>query len=230
MLLNDLKIEYSEIGETDIASQLKFVRRLVSSNDLDIIDFHYSLLKNRNNERFYQSIRSAFKKRKNEGSGFLLKKLDTEKNIELLGDVIQILGTMKCKDVLPYIYNFIKKDQIELRYKSIIVLGWIGNEKEIDLLSEILSNDKEASIRGYAATAMRQIWYRLPQEKSKILKILKDRLIIDENEKVISFILLCLQEIAPINLGIKEDSATFKHQSIGSIKGKSYQSTYNYLI
>ena len=62
---------------------MDFIGKLNSSNDNETLEFHYSLLKNKDNSDLYYRIRAGFKKRGKRNrkivKSFLLKKLESEK-------------------------------------------------------------------------------------------------------------------------------------------------------
>lgn len=92
----------------------------------------------------------------------------------------------------------------DLRYRSIIVLGWVGNQKDIIILNDRLLNDPDGQLRGYAATAMRQIWFNHPKTKDGILHYLKEAIVKEEDERALEGIIITAQELLKKKLGLKE--------------------------
>ena len=111
----------------------------------------------------------------------------------------------QCKDVLPYVYQYILDADEELRYRAIIALGWIGNEEDFDKLKERVENETNISNKGYALSAMRQMFFRFPQLKNKILNIYCHEMTITNNNDIILIIGLCVQDLLRKKLNIKED-------------------------
>ena len=110
---------------------------LSSSNSTEMLNYHYSLFKIKEDAVLYMRIRSSFEERPKEIiEPFLLNKLDEEKDISLKADVIQLLGSIKSTKILPFIYKNITSPIRDIRYRCIIVLGWVGNSKDLPLLNE----------------------------------------------------------------------------------------------
>lgn len=107
--VEQLKKEFSVIeknkDEVTLIRQVDgFIEKLLSCNDSDSLDFHYSLLKNKENHYLYTSIRNAFKKRdKNIIEPFLLNKIQEETDNYLKADAIQLLGNIRSPKILPYV-------------------------------------------------------------------------------------------------------------------------------
>ena len=61
---------------------------------------------------------------------------------------------------MEYVRKFANTDDNLLREAAIIVLGWIGNEKDIPLLGEHLLNDTNTKCRAWSATTFMQMYFR----------------------------------------------------------------------
>lgn len=72
-------------------------------------------------------------------------------------DIIETLDHLRSKYGKTLSLQNISKANRDLRYRSIIVLGWVGDQEDIAILSERLLSDNDVQLRGYAATALRQI-------------------------------------------------------------------------
>ena len=143
MIIEELKKEYQEAKE--LPSQLNFIEKLLESNDKDIMEYHYSLLKYRETDFFYL-LRAKFKKRGDVGAQFLLEKLQQEKNNTLKEEALFILGLLRknlnSEEIKILKFNasqfILEKENYLRQYYGIIVLGWIGNEEEIKILENEL--------------------------------------------------------------------------------------------
>lgn len=206
MTLHDIKANYDDVRRSDfVGDYLAFKLKLMSEDAPDIVEFHYNLLGDQSNFRLYQILRAAFVERGQSVEPFLLEKLHTEHRPELKLDVIQLLGTLGSIEVLPIVQKLLNSGNEDERYRSCIVLGWIGGNDDLDRISKMLLNDSSAQLRGYAATALRQIWHRLPALKSKILKVLILALAQEMDELAISLIVVSLQTILGKYFGIREN-------------------------
>lgn len=225
-----LEKQYNKCVLDDNADDIfDFIDMLMEDNSDEVLEFHYSLLSSENDSDLYKHIRISFKKRKESGKVFLLKKLNEERNEKLIAESLHILGNMRCQDVLEYCYKYINHREKDLRYRSIIVLGWVGEDKDIDLLEDHLYSEQETNLTGYCATAMRQIWFRIPETKDKILKIYKEALEKITNQEVWPYILICLQDLLKMKLGIKEDAASMHFKGdIAAIKEKTIKKIDKY--
>ena len=123
----------------------------------------------------------------------------------LKADALQILGGLKIEEALPYAREFIRSDSRDFRYRGIIVTGWIGHENDIPLLTERLANEPDIELRGYAATALRQLWFRLPDTKDEIVAILYKALHTENEEFVLECIIIVLQDLLKKKFGLREN-------------------------
>jgi len=192
-------------ASTDYDQHQKFIKQLLSSDAPEIIAYHFSLLKRRENWDLYQDIRYAFRKRGAVAERFLVDKMKTESDPELQADALQILGGLRSKEVLPLARHFVSHQDPDLRYRACIVLGWVGTEDDIDILGNLLLNDSKGLIRGYAATALRQLWRRLPEAKPQILVNLKKALESEIDAEALPLIIVSLQSIMNKGFGLKEN-------------------------
>lgn len=193
-----------EIGSFDAI--MDFTDKLNIKNDNDTLEFHYSLLKDKESLDLYYDVRAAFMDRNKETvKPFLLNKLKAEKDDELRADALQIAGTLKIEDALPYAREFIKSDIRDFRYRGIIVTGWLGNKSDISLLADRLFNEPDIQLRGYAATALRQLWSRLPETKDEIVKLLHKALSTEEEELATQLIIIVLQDLLKKKFGLREN-------------------------
>ncbi|RWX00575.1 hypothetical protein [Flavobacterium cerinum] len=80
----------------------------------------------------------------------------------------------------------------------------IGTKIDLKVLNERLLNDPDPQLRGYAATAMRQIWFKHPKSKDEILKHIKKAIPEEKKEKALEGMIITVQELLKKKLGLKE--------------------------
>lgn len=117
---------------------MDFIKELQTNVTEEKISFYFNLLKDERNVYLFLTLRAFFDKYGKQGESFLLNflsKNDTA-DTKLISDAIMILSShnYQCKAVLPYIYRYLTSVDEELRYKSIIALGWIGEENDFSKL------------------------------------------------------------------------------------------------
>ena len=193
-------------GTTSYTQHQKFIKQLLFSNESSIIAYHFGLLKRRENWDLYQSVRYAFLKRGLVAERFLIDRIKHENDPELQADALQLLGGLRSKEALPLARDFVTHPDSDHRYRGCFVLGWVGTAEDIDLLGKLIFNDSHPLVRGTAATAQRQIWYRLPETKPKLLAYLQHALKSEEDQEVLSAIIITLQTLLKKNLGLRENS------------------------
>ena len=183
----------------------KISNLLISSNDKEMLEFHYSLLKIKDDAVLYYEIRTAFEERPKEIiEPFLLDKLKTEQDMSLKGDIIQLLGGIGSFEILPYVKSNIKSEIRDIRYRCIIVLGWLGNKNDLPILNERLVNEPNDELRGYAATAMRQIWFKKRATSEDILPYLYSAIVNENSEETLSMIIIVIQDLLKRKFGLQE--------------------------
>lgn len=181
------------------------IKQLLEYDNDTYYQIHIDFISKEREGIFHERLCRGFAKRSEKAANFLLKKITTQKIEDiLLADIIQILGLMKFHKILPYIPKLIEnKDEI-VRYKCIIVLGWLGEKNEIDLLLDVLTSNDVSYIRGFSATAMRQIWFNHPEYKEYIIKILFKQINLEKNELVLAMMIITLQDVINYNFGLNE--------------------------
>lgn len=83
-------------------------------------------------------------------------------------------------------------------------LGGVGDKNEIDILLNILKSNDIAYIRGFSATAIRQIWFNHPEHKEYIIKNLSNQIDFEKDEFVLAMIIITLQDVMNYRFGLKE--------------------------
>lgn len=189
-----------------------FKEKLLSSDKNDFLEFHYAIIQDQSlPENVRGTLKSFFyseavnKRNKEIVGDFLYGKYSKGiDDLNLKADVIQLLGNLRDKHAKQVALENITIRKGDLRYRSIIVLGWVGDINDLEILNDRLVNDPDPQLRGYAATAMRQIWFNHPKAKNIILKFLKKAIEQEENEKALEGIIITTQELLKKKLGLKE--------------------------
>ncbi|SHG09653.1 HEAT repeat domain-containing protein [Pedobacter caeni] len=204
--------EALKIAENPYDTIFDFKEELLSSDSPEFLDFHYRILQDKAlSAQLRSTIKSFFfaeavnNRNKEVVSNFLYQKYSNGiEDISVRADVIQLLGNLKSKHAKEVALENINLPKADLRYRSIIVLGWIGSTAELKVLNERLLNDPDPQLRGYSATAMRQIWFNHPKSKENILKHIKEAIPGEKEEKALEGMIITVQDLLKKKLGLKE--------------------------
>ncbi|SMB87956.1 hypothetical protein SAMN05660772_02782 [Pasteurella testudinis DSM 23072] len=223
--MDNLIKEFNKIKKTDsFEVHHNYIKKLLSHENEAIYKIHYNFINDRKNTILHERICRAFAKRSEKAGSFLLEKaLDKNTNNASIADIIQILGLMKFHKLISYIPYFLSYSDETIRYKCIIVLGWLGGKKEVSILNNILSPQSQEVdyIRGYSATAMRQIWFNHLELKEYILSLLFENLKNESSQLVNAMIIITIQDILDKKLGLKENDLGEISGDISKSKTKS---------
>lgn len=184
-----------------------FKKILLESDDNDVLEFHYSLLSRIDDAYLYRDILTFFSERKNKikVADFLyIKYKSNSLNNKLRADIIETLGVLNTPMSRQVAIENINNNSYEIRYKSIIALGWTGIIEDIKMLNERMINDMEGKLREYSATAMRQIWYRHPESKEIITNYIYQAVQSENNEDALIGMIVTIQDLYKKKFGIKE--------------------------
>ena len=184
-----------------------FKNELLSSDEDEVLEFHFEILKDQNDEYLRRDLFAFFSERKDKDRAdeFLYKKYkEGIEDISLRADTIQIMGHLRGKHTKEVVLENISISEGDLRYRSIIVLGWVGSKTDLKVLNERLLTDPAPQLRGYAATAMRQIWFNHPKSKDEILKYIKKAIPEENEKKALEGMIITAQELLKKKLGLKE--------------------------
>lgn len=211
--IDTLKADYFKYKEEDslLKNIFKLKEKLLSSDSEDFLQFHYEIsndssvkdgIRNMIRSSFYSDIEN--KRDKDKVSLFLYKKynnsvLDKEKS-----SILKILGHLKTSIAKQIAEKEINSFSFDLRYSSIIVLGWIGTPEDILLLNNQMLLDSSPTLRGYSATAMRQIWFNYPETGRDISDYIYNAVKKEKSEEALMSMLVSVQEILCKKFGIKE--------------------------
>jgi hypothetical protein len=206
MNVEELKKEYKRVNDIgdNISEILKLKKMLLSTNEPDILEFHYELLRQRTNIKLYLHVRAAFMDRP-AIEGFLIDKSKIEKDEEMQADILQILGTIKSLQAAIMAREYLNHENEYHREVASFVLGWVGNKNDIQILNQHMLNEKSALLRITAASAHRQIAFRMPELKMDIIASLKQGFENEKDDEVIPWIIIMIETILIKRLGIRED-------------------------
>lgn len=200
--------EGQHLSESEqVKRNMNFIKILLSDNSPNIVNYHYELLRRREYKDLFYDIRAALKKRPNIGE-FLLIKLKTENDERMQADILQLLGGVKSPHAAKLARDYINHKNEYHREVASFVLGWVGNKDDIQILNEHMLNEKTPLLRITAASAHRQIAWRMPELKMDIIKSLKQGFEHEKDNEVIPWIIIMIETIMVKRLGIRED----KHQ------------------
>jgi hypothetical protein len=153
-----------ETAQNDEDEQMEFVWEIMAS---PYTEYYYSLATDKNiSKEFRFDLWSRFAGQRENDAEFLLSKLDNNEDREFHPDILFCLGKLadgqkiEKERTLAYARKFADADDDRLRDRAIIVLGWIGSEKEIPLLGWHLLNDTNDKYRVWSATAFMQMYFR----------------------------------------------------------------------
>lgn len=174
----DLQKAYLDLEKESFPSskRIKFAADLGSSQE---IAYHYELICKDWNEGRNLHLEGSFDRHGRDGLEFLFNQLDEvkdEKQSVLTAYLIaEILSKSKhrdfywslCDRLIPILISFLDLKNPILRQKVIIALGWVGTEKEIDLLTRQMLDDGDALCRAWSATSLMQLSFH--RGKSEII-------------------------------------------------------------
>ncbi len=208
-ILQNAQDKYKKMLRDDdwLSMYFEFEKQLLSSDNDIYLEFHYEILSKREKEGLHQYIKACFAQRKNKKRviEFLLKKYNNHiKDSLLKADIIEILGHLRAKEVLLLAKENITSSNPDIRYRCIIVLGWVGTLKTLPVLNERMLNDNDGQLRGYAATAMRQIWFNHSKTKEQITAFISNAILTETDEKALTGMIITIQDLYRKKLGLKE--------------------------
>jgi len=229
--VEQLREIYERVWREDASQeeQREFIGALLEQHDRDTLDFHFGLLRDDRHFSFYCAIRAAFEKRGPVAEPFLIERFQVEQEPRLRGDALQLLGHMRSKRARGLATQVITADVAGLRYCAVIVLGWVGTVRDMEtVLRDRLLHDPSPFVRGNAATAFRQVWYRIPRAKDSAIGILGEALEAleaEEDEDPIGSIVVTLQTIMKRRFGLREvDDEPDIVGDVGAAKARALRS------
>ena len=206
MDVEDLEQKYRAAERSDDSRRhRRFCKLLLSSDDPEIVDYHFHLLKRRDNWDLYLEIRAAFEERGSEVEKYLIERLDAEQDPALQSDALHLLGMMDSAAARPAARRFIQHPGPELREVACYVLGWVGTPEDVEVLHDRLVNDVEPEIRSTAASAHSQLAERRPEATERVVDSLKRALTKEQDEIVAGWIIIALQDVTGLDFGLEEE-------------------------
>ena len=231
--LFEFKNWLKEIAEKKLEDEShKFVWELMKS---PYVEFHYELLKDGNiSESFRQILSSRFDEHGVEGEDFLISKLDSNQDIEFQATIIFLLGKINKKHkskILDYARKFTESENDDKRDRAIIVLGWIGTIKDVEIFGQHLLEDENSKCRAWSASSFMQMWFKNESEtiKKKAFESYKLALTKESDPFVISVMLSAIRVMGKIKLGISQtslDELDFEKIEFSKIKAIRFLDKY----
>lgn len=208
--LNEVTTAYSELQAFSPADEavlikagFRFEKLLLSSNEIDFLNLHYSLLRGAKFDRIRFILRKAFVSRP-EVDEYLFEKIQTENDLACIADIIHILGRKRSSHVIGLARINIDRNSDYLKEVCLYVLGWVGEEKDIATMEDQLLHATPERLRITAGSALRQVYIRHQDLKLIILRVLKTAFYAEIDRSVRSRIMELIGSIAVKNLGMRE--------------------------
>ncbi len=174
------------------------------------LDLRYEQLKDRSvDDAEYQARRKAWLAGGVTVEDYLLGRLEGETDPVLQGDVLQILGRLRfhggrrLPETAAWARRLIHSDVASVRCRALWVLGWVGGADDLAVLTQALDGDDNPENRGWAATAMMQLFLSDETTQAVWLGPLKQALHREKDEGALEKVLISLQEISGTKLGLK---------------------------
>ena len=207
MSLESLKEKYDLIKDsTDVSEIMEFKKSLLELTTEEAKEYHFSLLMEKKNKKFYYHLRNSFIKRGTEAEKFCLSKWDSEKDPRIKSDLLHILGRLRSPSALPLARGEINNNTPETLECACYVLGWMGElGQDADLISEVLIHDKDSQIRTTAATSHDQMRMNSEHLRDKLLLSLARAFSLEKDENVLGWIILTIQYFLGKRFGMHEN-------------------------
>ena len=176
LTVKELKEAYNNLIEKDFPDRdrIKFIADLGDSRE---IAYHYELICKDWEEGNRLNISRSFDRHGKEGLEFLLCELDKtedeEEKVNLAYLMAENLSKMKhrdfyidfCDRLNPILALLLATNDSKLRQKVIIAFGWVGSEREADILSNRMLTDEDELCRAWSASSLMQMsFHRLKTE------------------------------------------------------------------
>ena len=213
--IQELKLKFDKFKAEDslFDNIFEIKKDILSSDSIDYLEYHYELSYDESiKEGLRNMIKSFFdstienKRDKQKTAMFLFQKYQNSSSNLRKADILKILGHLRAREARELALQEIKSNNYDLRYSSIIVLGWTGTEKDLVILNERMLKDPEGQLRGYAATAMRQIWYNHPKTKDAIAEYICNAAPQEKNADALTGMIITIQTLYRKKFGIKEST------------------------
>ena len=206
---NDVSSYYKEALATDsFTVHNNFLNMLLQDDSALGMERHYCYFKDSENAYLKRILGKGFLKRGKEGMLFLEEKLKTETDALAKSNVIHLIGLSYNKEYLPYILPYLDNANDEIRYKAIIACGWLGDAEAIKILKEHYATEKDALLRGFIVSAMRQIFFRHKETKQQIVDFIYLKMPEETDNELLAIMIVVLQDLTKVKFGLKEDSCS----------------------
>lgn len=205
-MINDI-IRHFQLAQqtTSFKTHNNLIKQLLTYDSNTYYQIHLDFISQESEGMLHERLCRSFAKRTEKAANFLLEKITSHKiENRLLADIIQILGLMKFHNFLPFIPRLLENENEIVRYKCIIVLGWLGGKNEISLLLNTLKSNDVTYIRSFSTTAIRQICFNHPEHTDYVIKNLIHQMSLEKDELVLAIIIITLQDITNCHFGLKE--------------------------
>lgn len=205
----DLKTLQAEFDALETGSsfteRLAFIKKLLAETTPEAVQFHLQLLNRRENQQFYYEVRACFDKRGMDAEPALLDILDGKSTVTGKADALQLLGHLRSPSAPEYARGYLGSPDRELRYKAIIVLGWTGKGiDDVKRLEHAIKTDPDPQLRGFAASAIRQMWFNDASLVAEMVRAIGSNLKNETEKEALEGILISLQTLTKKSFGIRE--------------------------
>lgn len=206
MNYKEISSDYEKASETDsFKVHNDFLNILLQDHSASGMERHYAYFNESDNSDLKRILGKGFLKRGKNGVSFLLRKLSNEPDNLIKSNIIHLIGLSYDKKYLSNIISFLKDEDREVRYKAIIVCGWLGDTDTIDILKEHYPFEKVSLLRGFTVSAMRQIFFRHKETKDKIVEFICTKLPEETDNEALAIMIVVLQDLTRTKYGLKED-------------------------
>ena len=206
MNYEEISSDYEKASETDsFKVHNDFLNILLQDHSESGMELHYAYFNESDNSDLKRILGKGFLKRGKDGVSFLLGKLSNEPDNLIKSNIIHLIGLSYDKKYLSNIISFLKDEDRKVRYKAIIVCGWLGDTDTIDILKEHYPFEKVSLLRGFTVSAMRQIFFRHKETKDKIVEFICTKLPEETDNEALAIMIVVLQDLTRTKYGLKED-------------------------
>ena len=168
LTIEELKEAYNNLSEQNFpdAERIRFIADLGDSRE---IAYHYELICKDREEGNRLNMSRSFDRHGKEGLEFLLCELDKsedeEEKVNLAYLMAENLSKMKhrdfyidfCDRLNPILALLLATKDSKLRQKVIIAFGWVGSEREADILSKRMLTDEDELCRALSTSSLMQM-------------------------------------------------------------------------
>lgn len=205
--LEDLKQWLDDLKSGKRNDKNQFVWAIMKS---PFVAYHYHLIFDNSLENNLRiPLKARFSEHGEEGELFLLSQLEENEDTCLQAEIIFLLGLIKGKHkhkTLEYARQYSQSENHYTRDRALIVLGWIGEMKDTEILRQHLLTDTDVNCRAWSASSYMQMWFRQESEelKEKAFNAYRKALEQETEYFVIATILQSIREIQKTKLGISQ--------------------------